>query len=254
MTHTFTPNALLTATAQDFIERLRAVPSGLAGVVAGIPCDYQLQHEDITRRPKTRIIFGRITMHFANTTLGRRGLNSILNAYNAYEPHGEPHAFLAQRGDSATSLLDTLPLYEGVEPAENAMLQQMSLGFFLSANPLDLSTYQYATQEAEPILTNAYIPSVHGRVLQQEQPDGSLMLSFPLLTSETDVAPMLSIISHISDTNAGDDLLSIEWSARDTSHEAYAEYACYTRGIYLKDASGWHVDRIDTAHETLNDY
>lgn len=254
MTPTFTPNTSLTATAQDFITRLKAVPHGHAGVVTGIPCDYQIQHQDLVLRPKTRILFGRITMHFANTTLGSLGLNSVLNAYNAYEEIDEPHAFLSRLADDATPLVNTLALYDGVAPSENAMLQQMSLGFFLSVNPFDLSAYAYSKQEGAPILTNDYIPSAHGRILQQEQADGSLMLSFPLLTGEADIAPMLSIVSHIADTNAGDDLLSIEWNARDTSHGAYAEYACFTRGIYLKDASGWHTDRIASAHETLNDY
>lgn len=176
-----------------------------------------------------------------DTNNGRHAICRVLEAYNAQCEHGEPIVFTCP----GNRRIDNLSLYQRTDSVHNRGTQLHGLGYLLNVAPLD---------SVHTNLVPGYFRHAHGRIIQRENGDGTLTLSFPLILAEHDVTPMLSILCHLLDTNGANAVRSVEWSARDTSHDACAEYACFTRGIYLKDASGWHTDRIDSAHETLNDY
>lgn len=226
--HTFSNHILLNDRINDYLTQLDNASSSTASIVSGIAQD-------------AVTVFGRLEVTVTDTTDGRHAINAVLDAYNARVEHEEPVVF----ANTGARRIDSLSLYHHVDSQNNHDVQTHELGRILDVAPLEPNA---------TVTIPGYIRNAHGRVIQQENGNGTLRFSFPLLLNKTDVTPILAILCHLLDTNAGDTLLAIEWNARDTSHPMCAEYACFSRGMYLKDLDGWHMDRFDTAHETPNDY
>lgn len=251
MTHQ--PNEHLLELAQDFINQIEASRTGRCPLVTGIEVD-AIEDGELFIADPTPIYFGRVDVTVSDSTQGRYAINALLGAYNFYEEHGTPlvfrNTFTLQRPTTLYPSINS----QNSDVDQDLFTQQAMLGSLLHVNPLDLQHRLGHQQCGTSLKPNGYVHDLHGYVTQSEKKTGRLLLSFPLLLTEQDVFPTLVAISHILDVNGQDELLSVMWNARSLDHPACAEYACFTDGLVLKDANGWHTERFQVVTDVPDDY
>lgn len=239
MTHTFTPNAQLLNYTNDILNSLELDPYATQGIYAPkLWVDQVAPRKTESARVPQRLHYGSLRIIIKRTARGRSTLNQIVRIL---KESGAPVPFVFT--DSPTTC-DALSLYTNFDPKYNGHAQLSEIGFILSGNPVELDQYVGQTQGGRPVLPSSY-STEYGRVHQSETEDDGLNITIPVLLPKASIRAFVTLLAHVADVNAQDDLVHVNWSVCDASLKKAIANVTYDPAHVLYDGA-WHDDLFQT--------
>lgn len=239
MTPTFTPNAQLLKYTNDILDSLELDPYATQGLYAPkLWVDQVAPRKTESARVPQHIHYGSLRIIVKRTARGRSTLNQVVRILNE---SGAPVPFVFTDSPNAGN---TLSLYSNTRPEHNSRIQLGEIGFVLSGNPVELDPYIGQTQNGHPVLPSDYA-TAYGRVRQCETEDDGLAITIPVLLPKASVRAFVTLLAHVVDVNAQDDLTHVNWSVCDASLKRAIPDVTYREAHALYDGA-WHDDLFRT--------
>lgn len=239
MTQPFTPNAVLLTYTNDIFDSLEMDPYATQGLYAPkLWVDQVAPRQTESARVPQQLHYGSLRIIVKRTARGRSTLNQVVRILNE---SGAPVPFVFTDSPNAGN---TLSLYSNTRPEHNSRIQLSEIGFVLSGNPVELDCYVGQTQDGRPVLPSGY-DTRYGRVRQCETEDDGLAITIPVLLPKASIRAFVTLLAHVVDVNAQDDLLHVNWSVCDASLKKAISKVTYDPAHVLYDGA-WHDDLFQT--------
>lgn len=236
MTHVFQANPTLLERMQDIINELEKDHVAARDFYAPtLWVDQVAKHPTDAPRVAQHLVYGRLAIVVADSDKGRSALNQLVRIFGET---GTPVPFVFR---NVIPACDDMVLYDDTKPHHNARAQSNVISYVLEASPVEFDHYINQTQDGRPVLPSDY-HTAYGRIEQYETEDG-LGMTIPLLLPKMSVETVVSLLAHVVDTNAQEDLTYVGWSMTDASQKKALSRVTYETAHVLYGGT-WCEDTL----------